>query len=160
MRFEQPADTVLVGVEPRAADDCHEPARHAVERLERQRALAFRRRELHARDQAAQVPIPFRAFAEERQDERCVLRGRPGPFLAVERDRQFRANQRPDACGTRSLVEAGDAVHAVAIEQRNRVVAEFRCAVDDRLGKRRALQEAEGRCGMQFDVRHGALKRG
>jgi hypothetical protein len=40
-------------------------------------------------------------------------------------------------------MKARRAVHAVAIEQRERGVAEHRRAIDERFGKRRALKKAE-----------------
>jgi hypothetical protein len=48
------------------------------------------------------------------------------------------------------------AVDAVAIEKRDGGVAEIRGAVDDRLGKRSALEKAEGGGGVELDVRHGS----
>ena len=89
-----------------------------------------------------------------------------GPFLPASRpsclsrpsrlsrptNRQLRANDRADADGERSLVKARRAVHAVAIEQRERGIAERRRAIDERFGKRRALEKAEGGGGVEFDV--------
>ena len=53
--IEQPADAVAPAVERRAAGERDQAAVVPVELLERQRALAFRRAQLHARDQPAQV---------------------------------------------------------------------------------------------------------
>ena len=47
------------------------------------------------------------------------------------------------------------AVHAVGIEQRERGIAERRRALDERFGQRGALQKAERRRGVEFDV-HGS----
>ena len=47
-------------------------------------------------------------------------------------------------------------VDAVAIEQRKRRVTERRRPLDERLGKRRALQETERRGHMEFDVHRDA----
>jgi hypothetical protein len=49
-------------------------------------------------------------------------------------------------------VKARRAVDAVAIEQRQRGIAEIGRPVDERLGERRALEKAEGGRGMEFDV--------
>jgi hypothetical protein len=46
------------------------------------------------------------------------------------------------------------AIHAVGVEQRDRGIAERCRALDERFGQRRALQKAECRCGMKFDI-HG-----
>ena len=54
----------------------------------------------------------------------------------------------------RRLVKARRAVDAVAIEQRERRIAELRRAIDERFGQRRALQKAERRGGVELDVRH------
>ena len=58
--IEQAADAVAPAVERRAAGERDEPAGAAVELLERQRAFAFRRAQLHARDQPAEVPVALR----------------------------------------------------------------------------------------------------
>jgi hypothetical protein len=44
-------------------------------------------------------------------------------------------------------------VDAVAIEQRERRVAEFRRALDERFGQRGALKKAEGGRSVELDVR-------
>ena len=49
-------------------------------------------------------------------------------------------------------MKAGGAVHAVAIEQRQRRIAEIGGAIDEGLGQRRALQKAEGGRGVELDV--------
>ena len=67
--IEQAADAVPPAVERGAAGQRDQPGGAAVQLLERQRALAFRRAQLHARDQPAEIPVAFRAFAEDRQDE-------------------------------------------------------------------------------------------
>ena len=56
----------------------------------------------------------------------------------------------------RGLVKARRAVDAVAIEQRQRGVAEIGRAIDERFGQRRALEKAEGGGGVELDV-HGRI---
>jgi hypothetical protein len=53
------------------------------------------------------------------------------------------------------VIEARRAVDAVAIDERQRVVAEVGGTRDERLGQRRAFQKAERRRGMKFHVRGG-----
>ena len=50
-------------------------------------------------------------------------------------------------------MEARRAVDAVAIEQRQRRVAEIGRAIDERLRERRALEKAEGGRGVKLDVK-------
>ena len=69
--IEQAADTVPPAVERRAAGQRDEAGRAAVELLERQRPLAFRRAQLHARDEPAEVPVALLAFAEDGQATNC-----------------------------------------------------------------------------------------
>ena len=67
--IEQAADAVAPAVERRAAGERDESARAAVEIIERQRAFALRRTQLHARDQAAEIPVSVLAFAEDGEEE-------------------------------------------------------------------------------------------
>ena len=67
--IEQAADAVPLAVERRAAGQRDQPGGAAVQLLERQRALAFRRAQLHARDQPAEIAIPVLAFAEDGKQE-------------------------------------------------------------------------------------------
>ena len=67
--IEQAADAVPPAVERRAAGQRDEPGGAAVQLLERQRAFAFRRAQLHARDEPAEVPVPVRAFAEDGEEK-------------------------------------------------------------------------------------------
>ncbi len=53
-------------------------------------------------------------------------------------------------------MESGNAVDAIAIQQRERGVARFNRAVDQNFGKRCALQKAERGRGVEFDVRRHA----
>jgi hypothetical protein len=50
-------------------------------------------------------------------------------------------------------VKAGCAVHAVAIEERDRAVSEIGRTVDEHLGQRGSLEKAEGRRQVELDVR-------
>ena len=75
-----------------AADERHQPGRLPVEIVERQRALAFRRPQLHARDQAAEVPIALAGFDEDGEAEpysagsgsRTTVGGRDAESLAAD----------------------------------------------------------------------------
>ena len=73
--IEQPADAVAAAVERRAAGERDQTRRAAVELVERQRAFAFRRAQLHARHEAAEIAVPVRTFA---QDGEHGLAGRAG----------------------------------------------------------------------------------
>jgi len=53
-------------------------------------------------------------------------------------------------------MKARRAVDAVAIEERERRIAEGRGAFDERFGERGAVEKGKGRCGMQFDI-HAVL---
>ena len=57
--IEQAADAVAIGQQQRPTRQRHQPAGQALEIVERERAFAFRRPQLHARDQAAQVAPAF-----------------------------------------------------------------------------------------------------
>ena len=77
--IEQAADAVPPAVERGAAGERDQPGRAAVELLERQRALAFGRAQLHPRDQATEIPVALGAFAEDGQARRELERRvRPG----------------------------------------------------------------------------------
>ena len=76
----------------------------------------------------------------------------PAADLPTCRDRQLRADDRPDAGRERGLVKARRAVDAVAIEQRERRIAELGGAIDERFGQRRALEKTEGGRGVELDV--------
>ena len=62
--IEEAADAVAPRVERHAADERDEPAGEPVELLERQRAFAFRRAQLHARDELAEIAIAVRRFRQ------------------------------------------------------------------------------------------------
>src|SRR5262245_15694528 len=63
--IEQAADAETPRVERWPSRERDESIREAVELVERQRALAFRRAQFHARHQAAEVAIPVPAFTED-----------------------------------------------------------------------------------------------
>jgi hypothetical protein len=65
--IEEAADAVPPRVEHRAPGERDQTGGAAVELVERQRPLAFGRAQLHARDQLAEVPVAFGAFAQHRQ---------------------------------------------------------------------------------------------
>ena len=71
-------------------------------------------------------------------------------------DRQFRADNRLQPRLFRRFMESRRAVHTIGVEQRERGVAKRGGALDERLGQRRSLQEAEGRSGVELDV-HGSI---
>ena len=67
-------------------------------------------------------------------------------------DRQLRPNDRTQTGGAGSFVESGRAVHAVAIEQRERGIIERNRAVDECFRKRGALEKTESGRRMQLDI--------
>ena len=72
--IEQAADAVPRPSSAARPASATRPRGAAVELVERQRALAFRRAQLHARDQPAEIAIALGAFAEHGQHEGCVGR--------------------------------------------------------------------------------------
>ena len=72
-------------------------------------------------------------------------------------DRQLRADQRADAGGERGFMEARRAGDAVAIEQRDRRVAEHGRAIDEHFRQRRGAQKTEGGGSVKLDV-HGQAR--
>ena len=72
--IEQPTNAVAARIERGSAGERHKAARHAVEFLEGERALTFRRAHLHARDQTAQIAVPVRALAQDGENEGLVGR--------------------------------------------------------------------------------------
>jgi len=55
--IQQAANAVALPVECRASDERDEAARRSLELVDRERAFAFRRAHLHARDQTAQILV-------------------------------------------------------------------------------------------------------
>jgi len=71
-------------------------------------------------------------------------------------NRELRPDDRFETGLRRGLMKSRRAIHAVGVEQRDRRIAERRRALDERFGQRRALQKAECRCGMKFDIHGGS----
>ena len=65
--IEQAADAEPLGAEERAAGHGNEAGDAAVELVDGQRALAFRRAQLHARNEAAEIAPPFLRCAQHRE---------------------------------------------------------------------------------------------
>jgi hypothetical protein len=120
-----------------------------VELVERQRPLALGRAQLHACDEPAEVPVSLARFDEHGQPHH----GRG----SADRDRQFGPDDRLQTGTFRRKMEARRAVDAVAIEQRERRIAERGGAVDQRLGERRAVEKRKGGRRVQLDV-HGGIR--
>ena len=123
----------------------HQPAQVAVAvaRLDQdgQREQPLRSRGQRSRGSA-------RRLAADRRD-RCRSRRRAAG------DRQLGADDRLEAGALGGEVKARRAVDAVAIEQRQRRIAERRRALDQRFGQRRAVEKRKGGRGVEFDI-HGA----
>ena len=171
--IEQAADAMPLHPQDFAARQRDEAARMAIEFLERQRALPFRRAQLHARDQATQVAVAVGGLDEDGQEPgvglaagawRLAVRSGTRHALTALRpatawsrsDRQLRADDRAHTDGLRRPVKARGTIDAIAIEQRKCRVTERCRAIHQRFGQRGALQKAEGRGGVEFDVRrHG-----
>ncbi len=152
--IEHPADPVPPAVERRPAGERDESARRAIEILERECTFALRRPQFHPGHEAAQVAIPFRRLDEHRQPPETR---RPPPSACPvrrlpRRDRQFAPDDRRDPGRRRRLMKPRRAVDSVAIEQRERWIVERGRTVDERLGRRRPVEERERRRGMQLDV--------
>ena len=79
------------------------------------------------------------------------MRGR-GQTGRCHIERELGADDRSDARSEGGAMKPWSAVDAIAIEQRQRGIAEIGRPVDERLGKRRALEKTEGGRGMEFDV--------
>ncbi len=140
-----------------------------------ERALAFRRAQLHARDQPAEVAVALLGGDEKRQmpavggrqreagragaaagGQRRAVRARPRRhFRARILDGELGADEGTQAGGFGRLMEARGAVKAVAVEQRDRGVTEQRRALDERLGQGGRPEEAEGGRGVEFYVHGG-----
>jgi hypothetical protein len=132
--IEQAADAEPFGGKQRTAGHRDQPGSEAVELLDRQRTLAFRRAQLHPRQQAAQVAPAVLRRAQHRKGKRAGLG--PGTWGLARFDRQFRANQRADPGGERRLMKTRRAGDAIAIEQRDRRIAEHRRSIDEHFGQR------------------------
>src|SRR5581483_8606094 len=130
--IDEPADAVPPRIDRRAADERDEPARHALEVRQHERAFTFWRAQLHARDQTTEVLVALAAFAKE--GENVWLDGRdrqdgldgtgvfpsclpclPCPFYLA--DREFRANNRTDPGRDRGFMKSRRPVDAVAVDE-------------------------------------------
>jgi len=137
--IEQAANAVVGGVERRPARKHDEPARVAVESLDRQRALTLRRAELHPRDETAKVAIALLRSDEHRQ---APQPGRPRPrrTTAPRRrpsapHRQLGSDNGAKAGTAGGKVKPGDARDVVAIEQRQRGIPKGRRTLDESFGQ-------------------------
>src|SRR5262249_44292625 len=77
---------------------------------------------------------------------------RPLVLQTVPGNREFRTNDRFDPGGDRGFVKPRRAVDAVTIEQRDRGILEFRCAINEEFRERGALEKTEGGRSVEFDV--------
>src|SRR5437773_11219260 len=75
--IEEAADAIPLCLQRRPAGEGDEAAGRAFQFVERQRAFAFRRAHLHARDQATEIAISLLRFAEDSErNGRDGLEGR------------------------------------------------------------------------------------
>jgi len=74
-------------------------------------------------------------------------------YLVIWRgDGEHGADQGTQAGGAGGFMEPGGAVHAIAVEQRQRGIAEGSGAIHQGFWQGGGAQERESRCGVQFDV--------
>ena len=146
-RGERPVD---------AAGQADKPGGRPLEVPEGGSGLALRRSCLDAREEPAERPVPRARLDEQGEPaRRCALPARPGAphrRSGVFLHRQRRADQRPETQRPRRLVEAHDPVDSVHVTEAERLVAEASSLLGESLGRRRALEEAEGAPGSQLDV--------
>ena len=130
--------------------------------------LALRRTQLGARDDPAEIPIALGEATrtgrlQGRPRRATALRGStassvssPVPTWAVGRCLAPIVSSAPtmalSAGRFRGAIELRRAVEAVAIEQRQRRIAQLGRALDERRGQRRAVEKRKGRRGMKLDV--------
>ena len=161
--IDESSDTEMAPVDGRPPDERHQALDMPIQIFERERAFTLRRSELHPRDEAAQVAVALTGRDEERKSENPALgvrrsaiglrthrRARDrGETSAEPRapspngNRQLRSNDRLQSGTSRSQMKSRDAVHPVAIEQRDRGVPELHRARDERLGQRRPVEKGE-----------------
>ncbi len=161
--IDEAANAVPRAIDHGTAGQRDETADRTVECVERQRALTFRRCQLHPRQQPAEILIALSRSHEDRQakdrriGERLETRSRRPNIRGTnaERDGQFGADDRFDARTSGRLVKPGNPIDAVAIEQRQCRIAKRRRSLDESFGKRRAVEKRKRRRCVQFDV-HGA----
>ena len=146
--IEQPGHAMAIGRQHRPPDDGDEAVDVPIEIAHGQRALPLGRGQLHPGDEPAQRAIALRRGHEQRQapDERRMQRRRGRrPCATARLHRHFGPDERAEAGLAGRLVEPRRAVDAVAVEQRQGVVAERARLLDERLGQRRTVEEGESR---------------
>ena len=89
---------------------------------------------------------------DEHRERRRLARDIRDVLEPLSLERELAADDDADPVLRRFLTRANDAVEAVAIGDRDRVVAELRRAKHHVLGRRGAREEAEVRPGGQLDV--------
>jgi hypothetical protein len=155
--IDQAAHAMAAGRQRLASHDRNQAAGVAGELVERERAFALGRSELHPRQQPAEVLIALPGVDQDRQAPpafarlRCSSFGGLRPFIRCGHG-QFASDDGLDAGGTGGLMEARRAVHAVAIHERERGISQRRRALDERLGQRSRLEEAERGGGVELGV--------
>ena len=123
----------------RAAGEAVQPGGVLLDLLPRRPRLALRAAGGGGGEQAAEVRVAG-AVLDQQPERARVL------------DRDLGADERPHAGAPRGREEARRAVDAVAVGERERVVAERGGALDQVLRQRGAAQEAEGAAAAQLDV--------
>ena len=124
-----------------AAGETDEPAHMLFEIVPARGTLAFGRAHLDARQQAAEILVPFLVFHEEGQ-----------PAAVDQAD--LGADQRRDAKTRAGAVEGRRSVHTVGVNEGQGRLLEGDGASRQRLGQRRRLEERKCALGMQLDE-HG-----
>ena len=147
--IDEAADAKAAAVDRCPPDERHQPAHVAIQIVEREGALAFRRAQLHPRDEPAQVAITLTRSHEQRKVENLVPR--------AEGDRQLRPDDRLQPCTRGGKMKSWEAVDTIAIEQRDRGIPELRRAGDERLRQRRPVEKGERGGGVKFDVHQSAV---
>ena len=120
------------------AGETHQPAGIWCELIERDATSAFRRAQLHPRDQPAEIAIPVAILDQHRQ---------PRPV----RQRDLAADQGAKAGVLRRPMEPRRPIHAVAIHQRQRRHPCPRGRLNQSLRLLGALQERERRLRVQLN---------
>jgi hypothetical protein len=165
--IDEAGDTKPRPVDGRAACQRHEAAYVPVEIIERECAFSFWRPQLHDRDEPAEILITLARGDEDGQTEEPGLgtpesriptlrraQGRPElrRGTSPDRHRQLRADDRLHSGAAGGKMKARNAVHAIAIEQRERRIPELGGALDERFGQRRAVEEGKRGGGMEFEI--------